>query len=116
LDDGFASVFEILTVSGKYCWVPGEQVAALELRPPQGPRDLLWRQARITLGTDGLEGNVYLPAIYPLTETADAAARLGRSTTWHGGEGTPVRGVGQRMFLVGEQAMPIMDIETLSFT
>ena len=41
--------------------------------------------------------------------------RLGRMTDWRGGEGGPVRGVGQRMFVVGEEDRSIMELKELTF-
>ena len=38
------------------------------------------------------------------------ALRLGRETDWRQAEGGPVRGVGQRMFIVGEDAVAMMDL------
>jgi type VI secretion system protein ImpE len=42
------------------------------------------------------------------------AARLARSTDWTGGDGAPVRGVGQRTFLVGAEARPILELRTIA--
>ena len=59
---------------------------------------------------DGPDGDVYLPVIYA---TDDADCR--RVAPWPrdrlaAGRGGPVRGVGQRLFLVGEEAVAIMDL------
>ena len=45
----------------------------------------------------------------PLTD----ALRLGRETDWREAGGGPVRGVGQRMFIVGDDAVPMMDLGAL---
>lgn len=115
LDDVTAGVFEVLTSNGKYYWVPVESVSYLEFRPAVRPRDILWRRARMVV-RDGPDGEVFLPSIYPPgKEPLEDAARLGRVTEWTGGEGEPVRGVGLRTFLVGEGAVPILDLGTLEF-
>jgi type VI secretion system protein ImpE len=66
---------------------------------------------------DGPQGDVYLPAVYyaPAGDAADDQLRLGRGSDWLGGDGAPMRGRGQRMFLVGDEAIPIMQLESLEF-
>jgi type VI secretion system protein ImpE len=115
LDDLVASAFEVVTSTGKYFLVPMERVVSLEFRKPERPRDLLWRRAQMVVA-DGPDGEVFLPAIYIApAEVEDDRARLGRSTDWIGGDGTPVRGVGQRTFLIGEESVPMMQLETITF-
>jgi type VI secretion system protein ImpE len=116
LDDLTAPFFEVITSNGKYYLIPIERVASVEFRAPQRPRDLIWRPAQMSV-VDGPDGEVFLPAIYvpPSGAAVDAAALLGRSTDWVGGDGVPVRGVGQRTFLVGEESVPIMQLGKLEF-
>jgi type VI secretion system protein ImpE len=117
LDDVTASVFEVLTSTGKYFWIPIERVQLIEFHPPKRPRDLLWRQCEMSV-EDGPSGDVYLPALYvpPAGELLEDQLRLGRGTDWSGGDGAPMRGRGQRMFLVGDEAVPIMQLERVEFT
>jgi type VI secretion system protein ImpE len=116
LDDLTASFFEVITSNGKYYLIPIENVASVEFRAPQRPRDLIWRPAQMSVN-EGPDGEVYLPAIYvpPTGATPDASALLGRSTEWTGGDGAPVRGIGQRTFLVGEESVPILQLGKLEF-
>lgn len=114
LDDLIGGVMEILTSNGQYYWVPVARILDLEFSPPQRPRDLLWRRAHVMVA-GGPEGEVFIPALYAPVAEADGRTRLGRTTEWSG-EATPVRGLGQRMFLIGSEAVPIMQIETLRFT
>lgn len=115
LDDVTAPVFEVLTTTGKYYWVPVEQVELIEFRRPLRPRDLLWREAHMAV-RQGPDGVVFLPAIYVGSEAeADEQLRLGRASDWRGGEGAPVRGVGQRSFLVGDRDVGILELETVAF-
>lgn len=116
LDDATAGFFEVLTSTGKYFWIPVERVQAIEFRPPKRPRDLLWRQAEMSV-EDGPDGEVYLPAIYiPYGQPLDDQLRLGRGTEWSSGDGQPTRGRGQRTFLVGDEALPIMELTSLEFS
>jgi type VI secretion system protein ImpE len=111
LDDLTAPIFEVLTSTGKYYWIPVERVELIEFRPPVRPRDLLWRQAHMVV-RGGPDGVVYLPTLYAGSHAeANEALRLGRATEWRGGAGAPVRGVGQRTFLVGEDSCPILEMK-----
>lgn len=113
-DDLTAGVLEVLTSTGKYYWVPLEKVASLEFEKPERPIDLLWRPAALNV-QGGPEGRVFVAAIYGSHGLpADDAARLGRRTDWIGGDGQPVRGVGLRTLLVGEDALTLLEIESLA--
>jgi protein involved in temperature-dependent protein secretion len=37
-------------------------------------------------------------------------------TDWRGGDGGPVRGTGQRTFLVGEESVSILELKEITFT
>jgi len=115
LDDLTASFFEVLTSTGKYFWIGTEQVVSMTFRAPSRPRDLMWRPCHMDV-RDGPDGEVYLPSIYVGTDALeDERALLGRVTEWTGGDGAPVRGLGQRTFLAGEQAVPILALESIEF-
>lgn len=113
-DDLCAGYFETLTTTGKYYWIPTERIASIEFHPPRRPRDLAWRRATMSV-IDGPDGDVYLPAIYNAGQPdLSDELRLGRATDWSGDE-APVRGLGQRLFLIGDDAIGIMDIVALRF-
>lgn len=112
LDDLTADVFEVLTPNGKYYWIPMELVVSIEFRNPESPRELMWRPAEMTV-RDGPEGEVYLPTLYYGSSRAeDDATKLGRATEWHDVGGI-MRGIGQRMFLVGDEAKSILELASL---
>lgn len=116
VDDLCAGFFEVLTTTGKYFWVPTERVEAVEFHPPKRPRDLFWRRASMSV-RGGPDGDVYIPALYGSDDAAlDDEFRLGRATDWLEDGGGPVRGVGQRVFLIGQEAMSIMDLSALDFS
>jgi type VI secretion system protein ImpE len=115
LDDLTAAVFEVLTSTGKFYWIPVERVNSIEFRKPERTCDLIWRRAAMSV-TGGPEGEVYVPATYVANgNAASEQALLGRVTEWVGGDGSPMRGVGQVCFLVGDNSVPIMQMETLTF-
>jgi type VI secretion system protein ImpE len=106
-DDRFGPVLEVLA-RGQYYWVPLEQVQSLTMNPPRFPRDLLYAPARLELAEAA--GDVFVPALYPGShDQADEAFKLGRRTDWTTAEGEPVRGLGLRMFLLGEDAVPVLE-------
>lgn len=115
LDDVSACYLEVLTSTGKFYVVPIEDVTRIEFHGREQPSDLIWRRAQLSV-REGPDGEVYIPAIYcPIGESSERAM-LGRTTDWVGGDGEPVRGVGQRCFLVGEESVPIMQLETVEFS
>lgn len=116
IDDLTSSFFEVLTTTGKYYWIPIEQVELLECHKPRRPRDLLWRPAHMIV-RGGPDGEVFLPVLYAGSRAEpDDRLRLGRMTDWRGGDGSPVRGIGQRMYLVGEEAQGILELGDITFT
>ncbi|HEY4254653.1 MAG TPA: type VI secretion system accessory protein TagJ [Roseomonas sp.] len=114
-DDMFSPILEVITAGGDYMWVPVERLRSLEFDAPRRPRDLYWRRATIET-KEGTEGVVYLPALYPWTaKDAPAEFRLGRGTDWTDPAQGPVRGLGQRLLLVGEDAIPLAEVTSLTF-
>jgi len=106
--------------AGQYTWIPLEHVATIRMDPPKRLRDLLWTPAVVRTGPSfqGLElGEVLLPALAPLTfESDDDAVRLGRVTEWVALEdGTPVP-LGQKLFLVDGEEVPILEMRELDIT
>src|SRR5262249_6149522 len=115
LDDLTAAVFEVLTSTGKYYWIPVERVRSIEFRKPERLRDLIWRRAAMSVES-GPDGEVFLPATYCSTDSdAEDRALMGRVTEWRGGDAAPMRGVGQVSFLVGEESVPIMQLGNVTF-
>lgn len=114
LDDVLGGTIEVLTSTGKCYWVPLERVISVQFHAPERARDLLFRRALMAI-QDGPEGEVFIPTLYvpPRDAVLPTAVRLGRASDWLGGEGTPVRGVGQRTFLIGDDAIPAMDLGTI---
>ena len=84
--------------------------------PPGFTRSSATRWVKQAWGCGGSEAEVFLPALYPLTYRADDdQLRLGRDSDWIGHAGEPVRGVGLRVFLVGDQDRTILAMDGLRF-
>lgn len=115
LDDTVSCVLEVLTTKGDYYWIPVARIDSIEFTPPARPRDLLFRRTRLIV-RGGPDGEVFVPVLYPgASGEADDAIRLGRFTDWRGGDGEPVRGVGQRTFLVGQEPKTILELQEITF-
>lgn len=115
-DDLCAGYFEVLTTTGRYFWIPTERVDSIAFHAPQRPRDLAWRRATVSVKA-GPDGEVYLPAIYNCVQPdLGDDYRLGHATDWIGGDGGPVRGIGQRIFVAGDDAHGIMELAELRFS
>ncbi len=115
LDDLCAGAFEVLTSTGRYFWIPTEEVVSVAFDPPSQPLDLLWRPAEMDV-RGGPDGKVFLPAIYGTTDGADDASRLGRRTDWvECGGPDALLGVGLRTYLVGEESKTLFELSEISF-
>ena len=113
LDDLLGSVVEVLTSTGKYYWVSLNQIRSLTFDPIEHTRDLLWRPMEIEVGGD-IDGRVYAPALYHGSfEGDDPKSHVGLATDWTESIAGVIRGVGQKMFLVGEDAVPGLEITEL---
>ncbi len=112
LDDLLGPVLEVVTPNGKYYWINMQTICSLEFHPPEQLHDLVWRRATASI-QDGPDGEVFIPARYVGSHAhEDELIRLGRKTDWTTEE--PVRGIGQRELLVGEVAIPVLELEQLT--
>jgi type VI secretion system protein ImpE len=119
-DDILSGSLEVLTVTGKYFWIPTERVITAAFHPPVRPRDLVWRRVSMKV-TDGPDGDVYIPSIYPLNLPGQEDAitdplRLGLHTDWRELDTRTALGIGQRTFLVGDTGVEIMALTELRFS
>ncbi len=113
-DDLLAGTVEVLTTTGKYFWIPIERIISAEFHAPKRTRDLIWRRVSMMVA-EGPEGEVYMPAMYAADDGATELQRLGRETDWLATDGGPVRGIGQRVFLIGDEDVAVMDVGTIRF-
>jgi len=105
--------------AGDYLWIPLHHIASVELQAPTRLRDLLWTPAIVRTGPafKGKElGEVLLPILSPLSwKHPDDQIRLGRATDWQDEDGNVVP-VGQKMFTVDDDEIPILEIRKLELT
>ncbi len=112
LDDRTPHALEVLTGAGRYLWVDFRRIASLTVAPIARPRDLAFREAKVTL-VDGANASVLLPATYH-GGSEEAIYRLGRQTDWIDAHAPLVTGIGQRCFLAADELMPFHDMTSLA--
>jgi type VI secretion system protein ImpE len=106
--------------AGSYLWIPFEHIESIEMAPPRRLRDLLWAPAIIRTGpafkTREL-GEVFVPVLAPYTSKhADDLVRLGRATVWETDDAGDAVPFGQKLFLVDDQEIPLLEVRSLTFT
>ncbi|MEO8032564.1 MAG: type VI secretion system accessory protein TagJ [Gemmatimonadota bacterium] len=106
--------------AGQYMWIPFAQIASVKIAPPKRLRDLLWPTA-IVRPTDAFKGGdlgeVLLPALAPLTwKHPDGPVRLGRVTEWQEIADDREAPVGQKLLLVDDQEIALLEIRELEIT
>lgn len=113
-DDVLAPCLELILIRD-YIWLPIEHVRELEISRPERPRDLLWAPVRVVL-IDDTQRRAYMPTRYCGSHRhSDDQVRLGRMTDWEASEAGPVLGTGLRQFLIGDDAIPVLELPTVTF-
>ena len=118
-DPRIGARFEIIA-AGQYTWMPMNQVASLTMAAPKQLRDLMWAAGALLTAPDfqGEDlGEVLLPVMSPLSwQDADDNVRLGRVTEWvDWGAGMEVP-LGQKMWLVDGEEIPLLEVRELVIT
>lgn len=124
-DDSINCVMEVF-LQGEYVWLPFEHIRSIEIPAPAHLRDLIWTQARIeTAGGVNMEsggnaeafsGEVFIPVLYANSHrNENDQARLGRMTDWRQMGDEVYAGVGQRLFLAGDDDKAILETRTVNF-
>ena len=105
--------------AGDYLWIPLRHIASVELQAPTRLRDLLWIPAIVRTGASfkGKElGEVLLPVLSPLSwKHPDNQVRLGRATDWQDDGAGKVVPIGQKMYAVDDDEIPLLEIRKLEF-
>lgn len=103
-------------VHDRYLWFPFESLREITIPGPAKLLDLLWAPASLVT-FDGLTTDCYLPVLYSGSSAHGRdQVRMGRVTEWKDlGDGL-YRGIGQRLFQVGEEEKGILELRSISFT
>jgi type VI secretion system protein ImpE len=112
MDDRLRGMAEVLTATGKYFWVPWDQIASIKFTKPERPMDLIWRKAEISI-RNSIDGEVYMPARYPGAAKANREEQLSIATTWQELPSGINTGRGQRVLLTGDEAIEMMALEAI---
>jgi type VI secretion system protein ImpE len=108
--DSRLSFFLEAFVHERYVWIPFDAVRELVVDPPASLFDLIWAAGRVTTW-DGLTLNCFLPVIYPGSSTHDDdRIKMGRMTDWQPMGGPFYRGLGQHVYQMGDEEIPILEI------
>lgn len=112
VDDFVAPVLEV-AIKDQYAWIPLAQVRRLQIGKPEQLRDLLFTPVRVEL-VDGTQGQYFLLALYAGTgEAANEQVKLGRATEWQALSDDLARGVGARMWMVGDDDKLVFEVESV---
>ncbi len=113
-DDVTGSGLELLA-GGRYLWAAWGQLRRVRLRPAVGVLDAVFRPADITFH-DGRTVAVTLPLVYAGPAGTDGEFVLGLDTDFAGGDGGPVRGVGGRLLMIGDDEVRLADIRQIDLS
>jgi len=106
--------------AGDYLWIPFQQIESIEISPPKQLRDLIWVPAVVRTGPgfDQKElGELFIPALSPFSwRHPDDAVRLGRMTVWESEETGEAVPFGQKLFLVDDVEVPVLELRSLRFS
>lgn len=106
--------------AGAYVWVPFGHIAAIKIEEPRRLRDTLWTPASVLAGPgfNGADmGEVLIPAIYPFSwKSTEESIWLGRRTEWVADDEGHEFPVGQKMFIVDDEEIPLLEVRSVEFT
>ena len=113
-DDRIAPILEVFH-GADYVWLPIEQIKRLQVSEPKSLRDLIWARVQIETYEQSV-GDVFVPALYVGSHAnQDDQVRLGRMTAWTALEDQLVSGAGQRVFLVDDQEVSLLELRDVEF-
>jgi type VI secretion system protein ImpE len=114
IDDRIPHALEALCADGSYMWLDFALLHRIDFRPVERVRDLVWRQARVTMRC-GSASDLTIPATY-FALGGVGAMKLARETDWRPLRGGLFAGAGQKCFLAGEESIGILAVETIEFS
>ncbi|PAU82146.1 virulence protein SciE type [Halovibrio salipaludis] len=103
-DDTLNGYLEALGTDGHFYLWQWDELESIHFEAPASPLEWVWRRARVALSS-GSHGEVLLPLTYATSETD--AQKLGRETDWVERAPGVVTGVGLKLLLLGDEAVPL---------
>jgi type VI secretion system protein ImpE len=108
-----------LYAAGAYLWIPFQHIASVQMEAPKCLRDTLWASAFVMTGPEfkGTDiGQAILPAVYPFSwKSDDESLWLGHATEWVRDDEGNEFPVGQKMYIVDDEEVPLLEIRSLEF-
>lgn len=103
-------------VNGRYCWIPFQEIQAIQIEEPADLRDVVWMPAHF-VWTNGGDAFGLIPTRYPDSEASeDSALRLARKTDWIELNEATFIGLGQRLLSTNENDYALMDVREIIIT
>jgi type VI secretion system protein ImpE len=103
--------------AGQYTWLPLEHVSSVEMQPPRRVRDLLWAPVLVRPSEQMSElelGEVLMPVLTPAAwRHGDPLVRLGRTTDTDEREDGKEIPVGQKLWLIDGEEVPVLELREL---
>jgi type VI secretion system protein ImpE len=114
MDSSMAHFLEIIV--HEHClWIPVSSIRELSIQPPSTLLDLLWAPARIVTW-EGLTTNCFIPVLYPDSAShGNDLVCMGRITDWIDYGGGFYRGLGQHLYLVGDEEKALLELRDIIF-
>ncbi len=100
-------------ISGRYFWIPVENIRQIKVEPPTDLRDLVWLPVHFVWANEG-EAVGLIPSRYPGSEDSpDPLVRMARKTEWTEPAEGASHGLGQRMLSTDETDYPLLDVRQI---
>jgi type VI secretion system protein ImpE len=99
---------------GRYCWIPFQRLAQLDIEAPADLRDQVWMPTRFVWANGG-ESFGFIPTRYPGSQAASDDLALARRTEWQERDDW-ILGLGQRMLATDAAEYALMDIRKIVFS
>ncbi|HIJ88271.1 MAG TPA: hypothetical protein HPP97_11425 [Desulfuromonadales bacterium] len=113
-DATLTGIMEVF-VHDRYIWFPIASIRELSVQKPKTLLETIWAPGRIVTW-DGLTIECFLPVLYPGTSTfAGDQIRMGRMTDWIDLGNQNYQGVGQHLFMVGNQEKSLLELGEITF-
>ncbi len=110
LDDSLGGFVEIFGTDGKFYVAQLSEIEFMHFQPVTSLLEQVWRKVELSI-KNGPSGEAHVPMVYATSKTD--AEKLGRETDWNETAPDVMTGVGQKMWFVNEEALPMTSIQKL---
>ncbi|MGV2871607.1 type VI secretion system accessory protein TagJ [Colwellia sp. E150_009] len=111
LDDSLGGFIEIFGTDGKYYIAQIKDIEYIYFKPVSSLIEQVWRRVELSI-KDGPSGEAHIPLVYANSITD--AEKLGRETDWQETVPDVMVGLGQKMWFVNDQAVPLSNFIKLA--